>query len=478
MAGLALRLVNLGAAPFWFDEMYTFELLRVPWGDFVGAAMRDNQAPLYYALAKAWTAVGGWSTWSLRIPGLLASLACIPLAAATARLVAGSRAARMTAWVAALSPFLIQHAQDARPYALLAALAAVNLLLLARFLAGRSSHLGFWWVLATFLMVATHYYAIFFLAGTGLALLLLRPQPLRAWLPAGLVAGALNAAAVLTTAGRASGIFGARYAFGITAVPGIVWSLLSGYTLMPTSETLHALGGSRAALPYLPIALATLPAVVIVAVAGFRTTTREGQVLLLASFAAAVLAPFAYRLAAGVGIHPRYCAAAVVPVVIVTGAGMVLDRSWRGIATVDLLVVMGSATYLHLEDTAHGREDLRAAGAWLDANVPADEEILVTSDEMEVLARFTWPNRKFRRYPEQRGLVDRAHLPETVAAFPFRNRPRAFFLVGRAWLTDPDGELQAALVRAYESCPGIDVRGIRILCLRPRSSAPSPDAIR
>ncbi|MCC6763998.1 MAG: glycosyltransferase family 39 protein [Deltaproteobacteria bacterium] len=471
VAGLALRLVNLGTAPFWLDEMYTFEMLRVPWDALLGAAMRDNQAPLYYVVTKGWTALGGWSTAALRAPGLLASLACIPLAAAVTRLVAGARAARMAAWVAALSPLLIQHAQDARPYALLAAVATANLLILVRFLVGRSPRLGFWWVASAFVVVATHYYGIFFLAGQGLALLILRPAPVRGWLPAGVVAAGLCGALVLTAVGRASGDFGARYVFGITAMPGVVWSLLTGYALMPTSEDLHALGGTRAMLPYLPVALPTLPAFALVAAAGLRTMRREGRVLLLAIFTVALCAPFAYRLAAGVGVHPRYFAAAIAPVVVVTGAGMVLDRSARGIATAVLLVIMSAATFLHLWDTTHGREDLRAAGRWLDANVPPDEEILVTSSEMEVLARFTWPGRKFRRYPDGRGLVDPARVRALVEAFPMADRARAIYLVGRAWVTDRDGALQAALVDAYPSCPGIDVRGIRIYCFRPRSTA-------
>jgi hypothetical protein len=366
---------------------------------------------------------------------------------------------------------LIQHAQDARPYALLAAVATANLLLLVRFLVGRSPRLGFWWVATAFLVVATHYYGIFFLAGQGLALLILRPEPLRSWLPAGIAAGAMTGALVLAAVGRASGDFGARYVFGITAMPGVVWSLLTGYTLMPTSEDLHLLGGTRAVLPYLPIALATVPAFLVVAVAGLHGMRREGRVVLLASFAVALLAPFAYRLAAGVGVHPRYFAAAVAPVLIVIGTGMALDRSARGVATLVLLAITSWATYLHLRDTAHGREDLRAAGQWLDANVPPDEEILVTSAEMEVLARFTWPDRRFRRYPESRSLVDPAQVPQLVAGFPIADRSRAIFLVGRAWITDRDGVLQSALADAYPACPGTDVRGIRIHCFQPPAAA-------
>ena len=472
VVGMALRFVNLGAAPLWFDETYTFHHLVIPWDGWLQTVMKDNQAPVYYAIAKVWTETMGVSPWLMRIPGLLASVACIPLMAAIARALTGERAARTAAWLAALSPFLIQHAQDARPYALLAAFATADLLLLVRFVEGRSRHLGVLWVLCALAVVATHYYGIFFLAGEGLALLLVRPQPLRSWLPAGIVAGSICGGLVLSAAHTAGGVFAGQYVFGITAMPGVVWSMLSGYTLVPTSEQLHALG-PRAILPDLPIALAALPAFLVIVTAAFRELGHDGRRVLLVTFGVALLAPFLYRLAAGAGVHPRYFAAAIAPVLVVIAIGMAPDRpaSGRGVATVALGLIMVYASFLHLRDTGHGREDIIAAGRWLDANVPPDEEILITSNEMEILARFHWPNRRFRLYPSERGTVTPDEIPEVVDGMPFDARARAVFIVGRAWLSDPEGKLQAALADRYASCPGTDVAGIRIHCYEPREAA-------
>jgi hypothetical protein len=129
------------------------------------------------------------------------------------------------------------------------------------------------------------------------------------------------------------------------------------------------------------------------------------------------------------------------------------------------------ATVLHLRDTGHGREDIAAAGRWLDANVPPTEEILITSNEMEILARFHWPNRRFRLYPPERGVIAPERVDGLAETLPFPDPKRAIFLVGRAWLSDPDGRLQTALVQRYPSCPGIDVPGIRIHCFRPSAAA-------
>lgn len=472
LAGVILRLVNLGAAPLWFDETYTYLHLVVPWDGFVGAVVGDNQAPIYYATTKAWTGLAGLSPWSMRIPGLLASAACIPLVAAATRVLAGAPAARTAAWLTAISPFLIQHAQDARPYALLAAFAVADLLLLLRFVMGRSERLGVGWVVLAFAVVATHFYGIFFLAGQGLALLIIRPQPIRRWLPAAIVAGLLCGATVVAAALKASGAFAGQYVFGLTAMPGVVWSMLTGYTLMPTSAELHALG-PRAVLPHLPLALAALPAFAVVAITALRRLDARGRVVLLASFGVALLAPFFYRLAAGAGVHPRYFAAAIAPVLILTAIGMAPHdlRSPRGVATVVLGAVMLIATALHLRDTSHGREDIRAAGTWLDANVPADEEILVTSGEMQHLASFHWPTRRFRLYPPERSVIPRERIADLAERLPFPGERRAIFMVGRAWLTDPDGSLQSALRERYEPCPGTEVYGIRIFCFRPREHA-------
>ncbi len=469
--GIVLRFVNLGTAPLWFDETYTSDLMRAPWDGYLASLIRDNQAPAYYVSAKAWTELTGLSPWLLRIPGVLASIAFIPLVAATAELAAGTRrAARTAAWLAAISPFLIQHGQDARPYALLATFAVTALLLVLRFVTGRSRRLGVLWVVLAFAVVATHYYGIFFLAGQGLALLMLRPRPLRNWLPAGIAAGLLSGALVLLALESAMGKFAGEYVFGVAALPGVVWSLLTGYTLMPTSEELHLLG-PRSVIPDLPMALALIPSFLLIALAGTRALDRPARTVLLTSFGVALLAPFAYRLLAGAGVHPRYFAAAFAPFLVVVAAGMVPDgtRTWQGASTILMVVVMFVATALHLHDTTHGREDIRSAGQWLDHHVPVDEEILVTSAEMEHLARFHWPNRKFRLYPPQATPLDADDVGTVAEDLPFPGKRRAIFMVGRWWITDPDGQFRAALAERYRPCQGVRVPGIQIYCYQARN---------
>jgi hypothetical protein len=264
------------------------------------------------------------------------------------------------------------------------------------------------------------------------------------------------------------GNFAGEYMLGAMALPGVVWSLVTGYTLLPTSEALHAVG-IRAIIPDLPIALVTLPAFVVVVTASLRALETRVRVALLVTFLTALLCPFAIRAVAGAGIHPRYFAATVAPLLLVLAAGVAAaeGRGVRSVAAVTLAVVMFIGTALHLHNTSHGREDVIAAGRWLDANVPPEEEILVTSGEMEVLARFHWPNRRFRLYPDRNGAIPTDAIASIADALPFPGPNRAIFIFGRAWLTDPTGAFQTTLSQRYPACGGTEVPGIRILCLRP-----------
>ena len=144
------------------------------------------------------------------------------------------------------------------------------------------------------------------------------------------------------------------------------------------------------------------------------------------------------------------------------------------------LVVAGCAlagTVLHLADPGHGREDVVAAGAWLDAHgPPGDAPILVTSEEMVTLARFHWPARRTISYPPL-DVVARARDADVLAAAtPFPAGDRVFYVFGRDWLSDPDGVLRAAVESRFPSCGSVRFAGIRILCLRRAPGAGSVPA--
>src|SRR5215470_14835556 len=126
-AAAVLRAVQLGTPALWYDAVITAQWLRLPWLDMVQAAAADKHPPLYFVLLKAWTLLAGDSELALRLPSALASWLAVPAIAAVAWYVRGRGAARWAAWAAALSPFLIEHGQEARMYAIGVALAALQL---------------------------------------------------------------------------------------------------------------------------------------------------------------------------------------------------------------------------------------------------------------------------------------------------------------------------------------------------------------
>jgi uncharacterized membrane protein len=466
--GLFLRLARLGAAPLWFDEVVTADWVARPWREMLAVCLVDNHPPLYFALVKLVRDALGGAPWALRLPSALLGAAAVPFVSGAAAALAKDRgAARWAAWFAAVSPFLVHHGQEARMYALVGTLAATNLLALARFVVGRTARLGWMFALTAVALAGTHYYTVFYLSGAVLAAVAARPRELRAWFPASAVASFAATLALLAAALLARHQAGSNQELGWFVVPGTLWSLVSGYTLMPDTFALHA-EGSRAALHYLPVALAAAPAILLCGVLGVARLDWRGRLALLLPIATAVLAPFAVRIVLGVPVNPRYFQSIVPALLVVLAVGATARGvRWHAaqVAGVVVGIVMVWATALHLAQPGHGREDIRAATAWLDAHVPAPQPLVVTSREMAYLARFYWVDRIIVEQPAPPLVVlDQASADAAVAKLPWRDG-RAVYVFGRAWVSDPEGVLEQTVSRGLASCGRFEVRGIRIYCV-------------
>ena len=442
-AALAVRLANLGEAALWFDETWTAQQIRLAWGDLIRVVLFDegaNHLPLYFLLAKVWSTIWGFSPIALRLFSVVLSMVTVVLIAGIARTIADEKSARWAVWLAAISPYLLHHAQEARMYPLMSALTAASIILLARFLKGHSSRLGIGFVLANLALLTTHYYAMFIVSAVIIVVLLFQRQPISAWLPAISVTVlgvmGLMLAAILV----ASHHSGASYDIGLLAMPGVGWSVLSGYTLLPSAEELHAIG-ARAAFPYLVLAVPAIIPLGIGVVAGIIVMDREARLLILITIAIPLLAPFIVRIIfPEVSINPRYVMSAAPSFLVLLAVG--LAHGFRRNNAVKIsafllggIMIAGSARH-HLTP-GHGREDIYAAGFWLDKYVPVDEEILVTSDEMYHLARFHWPDRRFYLYPARKIVANRENAAEIINALPFPQANRVVYIFGRTWLSDP-----------------------------------------
>jgi 4-amino-4-deoxy-L-arabinose transferase-like glycosyltransferase len=159
---VAARLWRLTATCLWFDEIFSFTAARHTWVELWRFAAADLiHPPLFYALLKLWTTVGGDSLlWLRLLPALTSILALVPFFLLARELRLGRRATNIALLLLAANGYLIKYAQEVRMYSLLLLLALASLWLLAKLLNSERASRGL--LLALFfvnlLLVYTHYY--------------------------------------------------------------------------------------------------------------------------------------------------------------------------------------------------------------------------------------------------------------------------------------------------------------------------------
>jgi hypothetical protein len=154
LATFALALSGLGHKSLWIDEADSVYFAQHAWGDLIWR-LCDPHPPGYYALLKAFIALGGKSETAVRLPSALAATLAVAALARLTRELANGTLARtdggtgialqppmgtgpgtfrwLPAALLALAPLHIWYAQEARMYALVtllglgAAICAVRL---------------------------------------------------------------------------------------------------------------------------------------------------------------------------------------------------------------------------------------------------------------------------------------------------------------------------------------------------------------
>jgi hypothetical protein len=137
---LALRLVGLGIRPLWLDEAYSAWFSARGWHELWAVVPTyETHPPFYYSLLKLWRGTFGASAVALRVPSVLFGVATVPVVIAAALQLERIRPTGRpllfcgtAALLAACAPTLIQHSQEARPYALMVFAYAVATLGLLR----------------------------------------------------------------------------------------------------------------------------------------------------------------------------------------------------------------------------------------------------------------------------------------------------------------------------------------------------------
>lgn len=124
----ALRLFQLGTMSLWWDEALSWDRATNSFPAILAntiqiqtVATRDLHPPLYFALLRGVTLVAGTTEFALRFLSTVANILTLALFVPFTRVLfckRGSAIGLLTVLMAAVSPFYVWYAQEARPYAL------------------------------------------------------------------------------------------------------------------------------------------------------------------------------------------------------------------------------------------------------------------------------------------------------------------------------------------------------------------------
>jgi hypothetical protein len=164
-----LRTRTLGAA-FWIDEGLTVGISSHPLLDIPGVLRQDGSPPLYYMVLHVWMELFGTSEPWTHALSVLFGVLCVPAGLWAGWTLFGRRVGLYTAALCALNPFITAYAQETRMYALMILLGIVaSAAFLHVFVYRRRGYLPVL-VAAWALMLYTHNWTLFFLAGSLAAL--------------------------------------------------------------------------------------------------------------------------------------------------------------------------------------------------------------------------------------------------------------------------------------------------------------------
>ena len=166
VAGIALRFI--ADTPLWLDEAQSLAIAEKPLGDIPDALRLDGHPPFYYFLIHIWMDLVGTSDFAVRALSGLIAVASLPLVWVAGRRLAGLHAAWLALTAAAVSPFAIRYATEARMYSLVALVCLALWYLTDRALtAPKWRRLGALAGLAA-LALYTHYWSAYLIGALGL----------------------------------------------------------------------------------------------------------------------------------------------------------------------------------------------------------------------------------------------------------------------------------------------------------------------
>ncbi|HEX2273989.1 MAG TPA: glycosyltransferase family 39 protein [Acidimicrobiales bacterium] len=321
---------------FWYDELFTAEMVRVPFGDLVHAVVRGEgtipylgDAPPsyngpYYAVAHLWLLATGLAPdeWGLRLLSLLAAVAAVAAFTLAVGRLARPDVGLVAGLTVATNPFVIEYAAEARGYGLALLATALAALGLQRWLDDRPRGLLLYGLAGAMAGLA-HWFALLVLAAFAVAAVCLRG---RRALPLLATSGAAAVPALV--------VVGMAVANGVGG-SGAEW--IADVGLAVPRLLLRSWASERLAL-----AVVTVVAAAVGVVAGRRH--RRAWVVGVAWVGLPVAAVSLAELVRPVYVD-RYLLPAVLGLAVLVGLGVTAMRGRaRGVAAAAVVVVSAAVT--------------------------------------------------------------------------------------------------------------------------------------
>ncbi len=169
----ALRLSTLGLQSIWFDEAFTPLHVLHPslFTTLEWVPKTENTPPLWYLIEWFDYRLLGTGAFALRLPSAIVGIALVPVAWRIGMELADRATAIACAALVAVGPLFVWYSQEARAYGLFMFTAGLTVLAFVRVLRAPSGRrLALFW-LAGSLMLLSHYFGAFVLAGMAVWLL-------------------------------------------------------------------------------------------------------------------------------------------------------------------------------------------------------------------------------------------------------------------------------------------------------------------
>lgn len=454
-AAFALRVISLDWQSFWLDEVDAIRFARGDLRALLGMFVRTGEnGPLYFLILRPWTGAVGTTEFAVRYLSLLAGVLSVPLAWAVGTRLFDRRTGLLAAALTAGAPYLIWYSQEAKMYALVAALSLLSTYLLLR--AARENRWTFWagYVVAASLGYYLHLYGVFLLAGqiaAYVATVRWHPQSVRRW---------LIATACLTLPYLPLAVWqlpllieAPPLAHGAVALPEMLRILFNRFSV--NQETWPA--------PYL-IAPWILALIAGVAVLVRPVAPRASRLWLAAWLVVPVIIVFVLTLRLPV-FRDRYLTIVTPAYYLLLAAGLArLPRPTLTLPVIGLALALSAGVALAAGPLT--RTDFRAAANYYAAHrQPGD----VVGFEATYAARpFLWyapPDTQLVEFP----YTDDGMTPEEAAAWltaATAGSPRVWFVEHEEWLWDGRRLVYTWLERNGRLVQQVEFPGVRVSLYR------------